>query len=62
MSRNLDWLISTAITAIIVMAQIRLVFFGVFEPLPLASGIALLLLVRVLHHHLPRLIAAKNKR
>ncbi|HEX3747572.1 MAG TPA: hypothetical protein VHW09_26740 [Bryobacteraceae bacterium] len=62
MSRQLDWLISAVIMAVVIMAEYRLVFFGVFEPLPLVSGIALLLLIRVINQHLPRLIAAKRKR
>jgi hypothetical protein len=62
MSKWLDWLITGSCVALILMAQYRLVFLGAFDALPLAAGIFLLILVRVVHHHAPRFIAAKYRR
>jgi preprotein translocase subunit SecY len=62
MSKWLDWLIGAAVLGLILMAEYQLVFLGVFDPFPLAGGIALLILVRVIHQHAPRFIAAKYKR
>jgi hypothetical protein len=62
MIRYIDWLISGVVVALVLMAQYRVVFEGLFDPFPLAAGIALLVLVRVLHQHVPKFIAAKYKR
>jgi hypothetical protein len=62
MAKWLDWLITGVILAMVLMAQYRLVFAGVFDPFPLAAGVSLLILVRIVHHHAPKWIAAKYKR
>jgi cell division protein FtsW (lipid II flippase) len=62
MAKSLDWLITGVIVALVMMAQYRLVFAGVFAPFPLAAGITLLILVRIVHQHAPKWIAAKYRR
>jgi hypothetical protein len=62
MTKWLDWLISGACVALVLMGQYQLVFKGDFSPLPLAAGVALLVCVRSVHHHVPRYIAAKYRR
>jgi len=42
----LDWWIAGIITALVLMAEYRLVFYGDFEPFPVSADIALLLLAR----------------
>lgn len=62
MTKLLDWLVMSAVGALVLMAEFKEALGGGFEPLSLAAGIALILLVRVIHHHAPRFIASKYGR
>jgi hypothetical protein len=62
MNKLLDWLVICAVGALVILAEVTEAMGGGFEPLSLAAGIALILLVRVIHHHAPRFIAAKYGR
>ena len=61
MNKLLDWIVTGVIGALVIIAEYRALFDGAFEPFALASGIALILMVRVIHQHAPRFIAAKYK-
>jgi hypothetical protein len=60
MSKWLDWLITFACTWLLLMAAYQLAHKGVFDAFSLAGGIALLLLVRVVHQHAPRFARRKS--
>jgi hypothetical protein len=56
-----DWWIAGIITALVLMAEYRLVFYGVFEPFPVSASIALPLLSRSVHQHAPRIITKQSR-
>lgn len=62
MTKQLDWLIAGAITALGLMAEFQLVFLGVFEPLNLAAAIAMILMARTGVQQIPRLITKSPRR
>jgi hypothetical protein len=62
MSKYIDWLIPGIIVILVWGAEFQFICRGVFDPLPLACGISLLLLMRSLHENLAKWIAAKYRK
>jgi hypothetical protein len=51
MNKHLEWGIAAVILALMMMAELRLVFYGMFEPFDLAAAVALIILACVVCQH-----------